>query len=620
MIKRPRMSRMSVSLGTSGAMVLFTVLMTPSAPAKATRPVIRPPSLIKGLSSAQPIKFEEALNSDILGIDQESEARRKTLLSQAKAYVDMRSGKTGRGGVAKWLASCLQAIGDKVPEDKTDPFCKYDVDRRQNGGSTRGKRGTRAIAKLLAKDLSDGKFESANERAWSDVVSAASVLENTDRLMKVAEKVAATSTCVATKIPAALGFKLEEKFPAPEVVALAEKLYEKASGCANDYGGAHSSYRLALMKLWRQSCDGVTELMQRVESNREASQFYARAKYWRHYCAQQKGDAKSADLAKASLIKDHPMSFQALAVAGENDAHINAILDRETPSVAFRSVVRDDLNPLIRATEALVKIDAKMLAAEVIDKSVREFGSMEPETRLYLAALLNRIGYALPKFKILAELFQDAPRMVTRTTLKLFFPLWYYDEVKNATDHVDPLLILSLIRQESAFDKTARSSVGARGLMQVMPATARTVARVKTDRLFDPKTNIGVGTKYLSKRLEQYSGDVELTLAAYNAGFMRVEQWKKRYPTDNRFLFFDLIPFRETREYVSSILRNYYWYVKLYGKPASDETASADARLVSNQTSKITAIASGHSGLAAMETTISPTAPGPATASDAQAK
>ena len=73
---------------------------------------------------------------------------------------------------------------------------------------------------------------------------------------------------------------------------------------------------------------------------------------------------------------------------------------------------------------------------------------------------------------------------------------------------------------------------------------------------------------YLRKRLAQYNGDVELTLAAYNAGFSRVDDWKRRYPTENRILFLDLIPFRETRDYVSSILRNYYWYTKLYGTDA----------------------------------------------------
>jgi hypothetical protein len=77
--------------------------------------------------------------------------------------------------------------------------------------------------------------------------------------------------------------------------------------------------------------------------------------------------------------------------------------------------------------------------------------------------------------------------------------------------------------------------------------------------------NVKIGTKYFAQRLREYSGDVELTLAAYNAGANRVESWVKRYPTDNKILFLDLMPFKETRDYVSSILRNYYWYTRIYG-------------------------------------------------------
>jgi hypothetical protein len=76
-------------------------------------------------------------------------------------------------------------------------------------------------------------------------------------------------------------------------------------------------------------------------------------------------------------------------------------------------------------------------------------------------------------------------------------------------------------------------------------------------------------------RLDQYNGDVELTLAAYNADFTRVDRWVKRYPLDNKVLFMDFIPFRETRDYVSSILRNYFWYTQLYGAEADGAETAA---------------------------------------------
>jgi soluble lytic murein transglycosylase len=106
--------------------------------------------------------------------------------------------------------------------------------------------------------------------------------------------------------------------------------------------------------------------------------------------------------------------------------------------------------------------------------------------------------------------------------------------------------------------------MGARGLMQLMPRTARRMERVSKNALYDPKVNIRLGVRFFSHLSHRYGGDAELALAAYNAGPGNVDTWQARYPVDNRLLFVDLIPFRETREYVASIARNYFWYKKLY--------------------------------------------------------
>jgi len=91
--------------------------------------------------------------------------------------------------------------------------------------------------------------------------------------------------------------------------------------------------------------------------------------------------------------------------------------------------------------------------------------------------------------------------------------------------------------------------------------------RVSKMALFDPKTNIRLGVRFFSRLTERYGGDVEMALAAYNAGPEKVDTWLQRYPVDNRLLFVDLIPFRETREYVASIARNYVFYKRLYANP-----------------------------------------------------
>lgn len=113
-----------------------------------------------------------------------------------------------------------------------------------------------------------------------------------------------------------------------------------------------------------------------------------------------------------------------------------------------------------------------------------------------------------------------------------------------ATEHgIDPLLIKAIIKAESNFDPTAVSPKGAQGLMQLMPATARDLQVADP---FDPQANIIGGTKYLHSLLESFGWDIELSLAAYNAGPGNVKQAIPNIP--------------ETRAYVVKVLDNYQSY------------------------------------------------------------
>jgi soluble lytic murein transglycosylase len=180
---------------------------------------------------------------------------------------------------------------------------------------------------------------------------------------------------------------------------------------------------------------------------------------------------------------------------------------------------------------------------------------------------------------MLDSVFRAQSAYVVDSTLRLFYPLKYVDQIKDRARKVNPLLIASLIRQESAFQETVKSRVGALGLMQLMPGTARLIERnVKNHQLLDPSTNIRIGIHYFETLVERYNGDVELALAAYNAGSEVVDRWQKRYPTRNRLLFLDLMPFAETRNYVTLIGRNYFWYSKIYSdevKPSNDIAKSS---------------------------------------------
>ncbi len=135
----------------------------------------------------------------------------------------------------------------------------------------------------------------------------------------------------------------------------------------------------------------------------------------------------------------------------------------------------------------------------------------------------------------------------------------------------NPALILSIIRQESEFDTSARSHAGAQGLMQLMPYTAKTVAKQskttysKSKLTRDPEYNINLGSFYIAGLLSNYKGSYPFATAAYNAGPKRVKYWKKinKNPQKNQIDYVDwieLIKFKETRNYVQRVLENYNVY------------------------------------------------------------
>jgi soluble lytic murein transglycosylase len=154
---------------------------------------------------------------------------------------------------------------------------------------------------------------------------------------------------------------------------------------------------------------------------------------------------------------------------------------------------------------------------------------------------------------------------------RLVYPVLVREKlIESAKENgLDPVLVASLIRQESNFNPRATSPVGARGLMQVMPAVGRTLSRSKgiagysDESLYDPVINIKLGTSHLSSLFRRTS-NIERVLAAYNAGESRVARWIQKKGSDDPEVFTERIPFVETRDYVRSIVRNREFYSILY--------------------------------------------------------
>ncbi|XQW85156.1 transglycosylase SLT domain-containing protein [Thalassotalea piscium] len=154
----------------------------------------------------------------------------------------------------------------------------------------------------------------------------------------------------------------------------------------------------------------------------------------------------------------------------------------------------------------------------------------------------------------------------------LRFPLAFNKEITlHASKYaISPAWAFAIARRESSFMSDANSPVGAKGLMQLMPATAKQLTkrkRISNNYLFDIGKNINLGTKYLKKLLDKHQGNQILATASYNAGPYRVKSWLKSASSLPADIWIETIPFYETREYVKSVMAYEQIYQAKVGKP-----------------------------------------------------
>ncbi len=172
-------------------------------------------------------------------------------------------------------------------------------------------------------------------------------------------------------------------------------------------------------------------------------------------------------------------------------------------------------------------------------------------------------------------------RMRSEIDLNQRFPMPFRKELLAKTREVgvDPAYVYGLIRQESRFVLNARSQVGASGLMQVMPATAKWTAKkagipFAPEQMQDRDFNIKIGASYLKLVLDDFSGSMTLAAAAYNAGPGRPRRWRDG-PLLDAAIWTENIPFNETRDYVKNVLVNTTIYAQLLGQDSSSAASTS---------------------------------------------
>ncbi len=183
-----------------------------------------------------------------------------------------------------------------------------------------------------------------------------------------------------------------------------------------------------------------------------------------------------------------------------------------------------------------------------------------------------------------------AAKRALRENVYLIAAGWPREPLPQNRRGLEGALLLALLRQESAFDHQALSWAGARGLMQLMPATARRVARrlnlpfSRKRLLADQQYNLTLGTAYLSDVVSSFGGSYVLGLAAYNAGPSRARRWLRRHGdfrsgSIDAVDWIEMIPFDETRNYVQRVIENLQVYRAIFGRRRITDTALKSAAL-----------------------------------------
>lgn len=311
------------------------------------------------------------------------------------------------------------------------------------------------------------------------------------------------------------------------------------------------------------------------------------ATYWAARAREEMGDSAAAAELFAQVRERERDSYYALLASQRLGEPFWPLPMGSSP--AGSAVAEDRVAGWMREIDLLRNAGFPEAASARVDEVVAGVGG-DRQTRYALAEALIERGYSQRAIRIGITLQGSGPP--GRRLLRILYPFPYRTLItEEARDRgLDPFVAAALIRQESMFEARITSHVGARGLMQIMPATGRQLAdaagmdRWDPELLYQPETNVHLGTRYLAQHMESYDGSLPAVFSAYNAGPHRVEWWSEFQEYGHDELFTERIPYRETRDYVKILTRNRALYSGLYteasgtGAPGTEERMDAAAR------------------------------------------
>ena len=328
-----------------------------------------------------------------------------------------------------------------------------------------------------------------------------------------------------------------------------------------------ASYRYPETKFIGEACLWAAKSEERLGHKSRALSLYdfvnERYRYGYHgYIA----GLRAAALRKAepSLTKEQPKPGSDLETIHKHVTYFEPARETADGSEAGRVAKADDLEA----------VGLQEFAVRELNKAL-EASPASPRLNLRLAQLYSRRGEPFQATLVLRKAYPDLYSYrdadLPREAWEIFFPMVAWSTLKQEAKRfgVDPYIACGLIRQESVFNPNAISRVGARGLMQVMPATGQLISKrqgngaITAADLYNPVLNIKLGMNYLAQMLGEF-GRIEYAAAAYNAGPGRARVWIAARGSMDIEDWIENIPFSETRGYVQGVLRYAANYQRLY--------------------------------------------------------
>lgn len=364
--------------------------------------------------------------------------------------------------------------------------------------------------------------------------------------------------------------RAEAFFPEPVAFNVIEKVYPLAFTCLepDDDGFERTHLRTGLFRLMAGDMQRARQSLL-LSAHAENPEEEFRSLFWLGVIDENASNRAATNVPNEFweiLRKRYPLSIHSVISSHSVsvDPLTSAISSKEANIARRVGVSWSEFNLASFFFELLIARKEANHLASFSKYAARMVDAPNPDALLFLSKCYSTAHAHKVAIGTLTRYFKETQSQgITLETMNMFFPRAYTDQILSSTGLVDPVIVLSLIRQESAFDPFARSGADARGLMQLLPSTASKWLANSRQELFDPSQNVRVGVKYMETLFKRYDGNVEHVLAAYNAGLKNLDRWRQRFPNTNTLMFMDLIPFKETRTYVAIILRNAYWYGRL---------------------------------------------------------